>query len=127
MMRPYGRYSSYSSPDQIRRDRNADNRYKRLVAARAKGTHTRAEWLAIQDVFRECVICGVPQAHLYGNSLTKDHIVSVREGGCDCIANIQPVCRNCNSRKGVSEGDCRLDARADWVQAYLGRMKYGWS
>jgi 5-methylcytosine-specific restriction endonuclease McrA len=61
--------------------------------AKRKGTHTRKQWLALRDRIGCCVDCGST------GSLTKDHIIPVSRGGCDCIQNIQPLCLQCNSRK----------------------------
>lgn len=42
-----------------------------------------------------CVECGAR------NDLTVDHIVPVSKGGTDDRANLQTMCRPCNSRKGA--------------------------
>lgn len=99
-------------------------RSKRLRAAREKGTHTRSEWTALADVFGKCVNCGIPYHKLFGGKPTKDHIIPLCTGGCDCIANIQPLCRNCNSRH-VGE-DLRPIVRPDWSQRLADRLAYGW-
>ena len=60
----------------------------------AKGSHTKVEWDVLKILFRQrCAICDKKRP------LTKDHIIPLSEGGFDDIGNIQPLCRNCNSRK----------------------------
>ena len=72
----------------------------RMVQARAKGTHSADEWKRLLEIGC-CAICGASD-----RKLTKDHIIPVSRGGCDCIQNIQPLCKSCNSRKSASiEGD----------------------
>lgn len=60
----------------------------------AEGSHTLNEW---EDLKRNngnlCAICRQPK------KLTKDHITPLSLGGTDYIYNIQPLCKNCNSRK----------------------------
>jgi len=60
----------------------------------AVGSHTLKEWLKLKILHNEkCVICGEQK------KLTKDHIVPLSKGGTDFIENIQPLCKNCNSKK----------------------------
>jgi hypothetical protein len=110
--------------DEKRRAANVARRRARLDAARAKGTHTKAEWTALADVFQRCVCCGVSYSDLHGGMPSKDHILPLYCEGCDCIGNIQPVCRNCNS-SGIAV-DLRNIARLGWVHKFLARMEYGW-
>lgn len=42
-----------------------------------------------------CVVCGSE------DNLTLDHIVPWSLGGADSVANLQTMCRSCNSRKGA--------------------------
>lgn len=74
-----------------------DWRKHRMSRAKEKGTHTAAEWLELRDSVGCCVECGATDV-----PLTKDHIVPVSRGGCDCIQNIQPMCQPCNTRKCAS-------------------------
>jgi len=61
---------------------------------RAAGSHTLGEWTSLKNQHgNKCANCGA------GNPLTKDHIIPLSLGGTDYIGNIQPLCRNCNSRK----------------------------
>ena len=60
----------------------------------AEGSHELAQWQALKRIFRQkCGNCGEK------NKLTKDHIMPLSENGTDYISNIQPLCRNCNSKK----------------------------
>lgn len=60
----------------------------------AEGSHTHSQWEALKAKHSwECAHCNEQKP------LTKDHIRPLSLGGSDFIANIQPLCRNCNSRK----------------------------
>lgn len=72
-------------------------RDQRLAEARERGTHKPEEWEAILVRFEfRCVRCGYrpwPRP-------CKDHIQPIHLGGSDAAANLQPLCRECNSSKG---------------------------
>ncbi len=60
----------------------------------ASGSHTLGEWNELKAKHNhKCAYCGEEK------KLTKDHIIPLSEGGKDYINNIQPLCRNCNSKK----------------------------
>lgn len=60
----------------------------------AIGSHTLKEWESLKKLFdNKCAIC-----NLY-KKLSKDHIIPLSKGGSDYIENIQPLCKNCNSKK----------------------------
>lgn len=60
----------------------------------AEGSHTLLEWQRLKISFgNKCANCKEIKP------LTKDHIKPLSLGGTDYITNIQPMCRNCNSRK----------------------------
>jgi hypothetical protein len=95
-------------------------RHGRLQAAKAVGTHTSEQWSVLHDIFGRCVACGVEYQDLHGGGATKDHIVQLSLGGCDCLANLQPACRACNSR-GIGE-DLRAAVLPGWQTIYLHRQ-----
>lgn len=99
-------------------------RAERLAAARAKGIHTKTEWQALSGLFGQCVYCGASYDDLYGGEPTKDHIEPIRFGGCDCIANLQPSCRNCNA-SGSRQGDKRNIVRPGWVKEFISLCEGG--
>jgi 5-methylcytosine-specific restriction endonuclease McrA len=61
---------------------------------KAEGSHTLQQWKDLKEKHgNKCVSCGLKK------TLTKDHIVPLSKGGTDYIENIQPLCKNCNSKK----------------------------
>lgn len=65
----------------------------------ASGSHTLEEWETLKERHgHQCVGCGEKKP------LTRDHIVPLALGGTHDIENIQPLCRNCNSRKWMKTG-----------------------
>ena len=60
----------------------------------AEGSHTFQEWEDLKIKYdNKCAICKELKF------LTKDHIQPLSKGGSDYIKNIQPLCKNCNSKK----------------------------
>lgn len=66
--------------------------------AKRKGTHSKEDWENLRHRIGRCMACGKT-----GVRLTKDHIVPISRGGCDCIENVQPLCQPCNSSKSNRE------------------------
>lgn len=73
-----------------------ERRQIRLHAAQRMGRHTDAEWCEKRDRVGRCAACGASSVRL-----SKDHIIPISRGGCDCIDNLQPLCDSCNSSKGA--------------------------
>jgi len=70
------------------------NRYAREKGA--VGSHTLLQWQMLKLSYcYKCAICGEKKP------LTKDHKIPLSKGGSNNIDNIQPLCRNCNSKKNV--------------------------
>lgn len=62
----------------------------------AEGSHTLEQWKDLKTKHNNrCANCKEEKP------LTKDHIIPLARGGSDYIENIQPLCRNCNSRKWI--------------------------
>ncbi len=70
-------------------------RYERRK--RIEGHFSASEWKLIQWLNgNACAICKRADV-----KLCKDHIIPVSRGGKNVFANIQPLCRPCNSWKGA--------------------------
>lgn len=81
----------------------AENNRRRAKLLGAEGSHTIEEWLAVCSLARwRCLCCKK------AGPLTRDHITPLSKGGSDYIFNIQPLCRSCNSKKGVKTIDYRF-------------------
>lgn len=87
--RELGRIQKRKNPE---RGREAARRRR---TRKIPGSHTNGEWYALCREFADrCVRCGA------GGELTRDHIIPITVAGAtDCISNIQPLCRPCNSSK----------------------------
>ena len=98
-------------------DVETKTRAERIKEARKKGTHTEEEWLEMKSFFGVCVKC------LGSSNLTKrDHIIPIYQGGSDGIQNIQPMCTDCNSKKGTD----RTDYRISYCKANHSKMPAKW-
>lgn len=68
---------------------------RRAILKSDIGTHTPQEWNeVIKKHGGKCAYCKQEK------KLTKDHIIPLSKGGTNTIDNLQPLCRNCNARKG---------------------------
>jgi 5-methylcytosine-specific restriction endonuclease McrA len=81
---------------------------RRAKKLNAHGGHfTGPEWAALKERWGNvCLSCRKRRM------LTPDHVIPLCDGGSDGIDNIQPLCRNCNSRKWRRHTDYRSLVRA---------------
>jgi len=86
-------------------NKDSVNRFtqRRRAAKRGNGgSFTLQEWLNLcEQSGYACLCCREKKP------LTVDHVVPVRAGGTSGIENIQPLCRECNSKKGTRIVDYR--------------------
>ena len=73
--------------------------YAQSVMCKRNGTHTKKEWLDLCASFDfRCACCG---SEVIGGIPCKDHIIPKKYTiSSDSIENLQPLCRECNVRKG---------------------------
>ncbi len=93
-----------------------ETRSQRLAAARAKGTHSNAQWMEMRSYYACCVRCGALDGTV---EIVKDHITPIYQGGSDSIANLQPLCTPCNSAKGSESTDWRQKSPKGCLQKWL--------
>lgn len=72
------------------------------------GSHTKAEFLKKLEHYVRCPGCNrkwddIPNSKGKARyKITEDHIIPLLKGGTDDIINIQPLCYQCNFKKGHS-------------------------
>lgn len=66
------------------------------------GSYTAEEWEALCAHYDYLCLCCKEQ-----KPLTVDHVIPISKGGENTIDNIQPLCKECNSRKGQNVIDYR--------------------
>jgi len=83
------------------RCRLAEHKHRTSVTGNG-GYFTPEEWFTLCfAVGFKCLCCGEKKP------LEADHVIPVSKGGTSWLWNIQPLCRNCNARKGIKSTDYR--------------------
>lgn len=73
------------------------NSQYRARKQQAVGSYTFDEWELLKKQYGyTCPACGRKEPKI---KLTFDHIIPLSKGGSNYIENIQPLCKNCNSKK----------------------------
>jgi 5-methylcytosine-specific restriction endonuclease McrA len=107
--------NKYRAKDKNWRERNKEHYlvthrisvHRRRVKLKKNGGKriTEVQWKALcEQTGNRCLACGQPGNYI---TLTMDHIIPIKKGGKDGISNIQPLCRSCNSSKGIKIIDYR--------------------
>ena len=87
---------------QVNPDKVSAYHHKRRARSRVGLHFSGSEWSDLKRFYGEnCLCCQ------QSRKLTADHIIPLSQGGSNGIWNIQPLCRSCNSKKGVKTIDYR--------------------
>lgn len=100
--REQNRIASRKRQRNFREDSIVRHAKRKARLFNASGVFTTSEWIDLCARFEgKCLCCKESKP------LTADHIVPLFVGGTNSIENIQPLCVNCNSRKGIKTIDYR--------------------
>lgn len=80
------------------------NSKRRAQLKNVLNTLSEKEWKSVLEFYGRCLWCGRTDV-----KLTLDHIKPISLGGTHTLENVQPLCGNCNSKKGVKTIDFRLE------------------
>ena len=84
------------------------NAKRRARLSGATGNISLKEWEALKSFYANCCLsCGNHESH---EPMTMDHVIPISKGGSHTISNIQPLCRSCNSYKGLATIDFRPES-----------------
>lgn len=97
--------------------RSTTKEYKTLYARNGKikrrfgerGRFTYVEWMNLKKQYGYMCLCCKKCEPII--KLEVDHIIPLIKGGQNIIANIQPLCRDCNGQKRITIIDYRTIAR----------------
>lgn len=74
------------------------------------GSFTEVQWKALCNKYHNICLCCRRRRRL-----TIDHVIPITKGGTNCITNIQPLCKSCNSSKNNKIADYRhILTRNQW-------------
>lgn len=82
---------------------NHKRQYKRRATLKDMGSFTIDEWTTLINKYKNMCLC----CKRTDVEITADHIIPLSKGGSNTIDNIQPLCRSCNSSKGIKTIDYR--------------------
>lgn len=87
-----------ANPEKV----SAARQRRRALVAGAEGDFIASAWLALCEKYdHRCLCCGLVKP------LTVDHVIPLSKQGSNRIENLQPLCKPCNSSKGVKLTDYR--------------------